>query len=83
MGVSKYRSVADMPPPPRVTGEALAAHIRMVWARSRRFAPAAYTPGVRKFPNIEAAQEAREQDQQARIQRIETIPETLAIDIHT
>ena len=73
MGVTKYRSAGDMPPPPRVSGDDLASRIRAVWARSRRLAPAAYTPGVRKFRSIEAAQTAREQDQKARVRRLRAI----------
>jgi hypothetical protein len=73
MGVTKYRSVEEMPPPPRVTGEALAARIRAVWARARRLAPAAYRPGVQKFPDLESAQRAREEDQKARARRLRSI----------
>ena len=73
MSVSKYRHVCDMPPPARVSGEALAARIRAVWARSRRLAPPAYTPGVEKFPNLEEAQRARARDEKARAQRLRVI----------
>ncbi|MBI2898532.1 MAG: hypothetical protein HYY06_33580 [Deltaproteobacteria bacterium] len=73
MGVTKYRSAGDMPPPPRVSGAALAATIRAVWARSRRLAPPAYTPGVQKFADIGAAQRARELEQRGRIRRLRTI----------
>jgi len=70
MGVTKYRHVEDMPPLPRVSGEDLADRIRAVWARSRRLAPSAYTQGVQKFRDLEAAQQARDQDQQARVRQL-------------
>jgi len=59
MTVTKYSSVADMPPLPRAMGADLAKRIRRVWARGRRFGRFRCTPGLQKFTNIEAAQQAR------------------------
>ena len=70
MSVSRYRSVAEMPPPPRVTGEGLADRIRAVWARARRLTPPAYTPGVHRYRSVEAAQQARDQEVRARVRLI-------------
>jgi hypothetical protein len=70
MGVTRYRSVEDMPPPSRNPGASLASRIRQVWARARRLAPPSYPPGVQKFQSIEAAQQARHRDQQERIRLI-------------
>jgi hypothetical protein len=54
MNVKKYRSVAGMPAPERVSSRRnLAAIIRAVWGRSRKLAPPVYTPGVQKFRSVE------------------------------
>lgn len=73
MSVTKYRSVADMPPPERVTGDALVDRIRAVWERSRRLCPPAYTPGVQKFRSIEEAQAARARDERERVRAIRVL----------
>jgi hypothetical protein len=59
--VTKYRSVADMPRPARVTdGASLLACIRAVWGRAARLAPPPVVPrGVARFRTIEEANAAR------------------------
>lgn len=62
MGVTKYRSVADMPPPPRaisaLAGVAAACALSEL---SGVFGPPIVAPrGVRKFRSIEEASAARE-----------------------
>ena len=59
MAVHKYRSVADMPSPPRAGDGDLAARIRAVWNRAFRVCPPDPPRGVAKFSSIEAANEAR------------------------
>lgn len=59
MPVEKYRSVADMPPPPAARGEEILHRIRKLWARSALLAPRIYPRGVFKFRNLEEAQAAR------------------------
>lgn len=61
MSVHKYRSVEDMPRPPRADGVDLAAHIRAVWNRAFRICPLNPPRGVARFATIEAANEARAQ----------------------
>ncbi len=70
MGVTKYRSVADMPPVQRASGHDLAQMIRIAWSRSRRLWGAGYTPGVQKFSSIEEMQKDRENEERARIRRL-------------
>ena len=61
MPVHKYRSVADMPSPPRASQGDLAARIRTVWNRAFRICPPTVPRGVMRFSSIEAANEARMQ----------------------
>jgi hypothetical protein len=61
MGVRKFRSVEEMPPPaalPALTAETLRCafeHMEL----SMRLAPLAYTPGVRKFRSLDEANRHR------------------------
>ena len=61
MPVTKYRSVADMPRPERITDPAsLIARIRAVWGRAALLAPPPVVPrGVTRFRSIEEANLAR------------------------
>ena len=60
MSLTKYRSVAEMPPPGRADDASLAARIRASWRRAFLLAPPGFPRGVRRFRTIEAANEARE-----------------------
>ena len=71
MPVFKYRSVMDMPPPPRCPDdEELVARIRAVWDRVARLAGGGYPPGVHRFRSIQEAQEARERVVRDRMRRL-------------
>lgn len=61
MPVVKYRSVAEMPRPSRVTDAAsLPARIRAVWGRAALLAPPSVVPrGVTRFRTIEEANRDR------------------------
>ncbi len=60
MPVSKYRDVAEMPPPPRLSSSNLGAQIRAVWERAHLISPPEIVPGVVRFRTIEQSNEARE-----------------------
>jgi len=59
MTVSKYRSVADMPPIAPASGEALIARIRALWNRSFALSPPDFARGVTRFRNLDEANAAR------------------------
>jgi len=63
MPVQKFRSIADMPDPPRrQPGDpALYKAIATVWESSRRANPRRFPPGVYKFRSIEEMNRAQEQ----------------------
>jgi hypothetical protein len=59
MTVSKYRSVADMPPLVPASGEALVIRIRALWNRSFVLSPPDFARGVTRFRNLDEANAAR------------------------
>jgi hypothetical protein len=63
MPVQKFRSVADMPDPPRrLPGDpALYKAIAGVWKFGRRANPRRFPPGVYKYRSIEEMSRAQEQ----------------------
>jgi hypothetical protein len=61
MPVAKYRSVADMPRPPRLEAADLALRIRAVWNRAFQICRPELPHGVSRFSTIEDANEARQQ----------------------
>ena len=63
MPVQKFRSIADMPDPPRrLPGDpALYRAIATVWASSRAANPRRFRPGVYKYRSIEEMNRAQEQ----------------------
>jgi hypothetical protein len=67
MSVSKYRSIADMPPPARASSETLVARIRTLWNRSFVLSPPHFARGVTRFRNIDEANAAREAETHARM----------------
>jgi len=70
MPVTRYKDVSQMPTPPRIEGEDLAARIRAVWTRAVRLAQLSPRPGVTKFRSLEEAQEARAEETIRRMRRI-------------
>jgi hypothetical protein len=70
MPVTRYRDVAEMPPPPLATGEELARRIRQVWARAAKLGRLRPPRGVQRFASIEEAQEARDAATRLRIERL-------------
>jgi|ETNmetMinimDraft_26_1059896.scaffolds.fasta_scaffold06687_3 hypothetical protein len=70
MPVVRYRDVSEMPAPPPIEGEDLAARIRAVWRRAVELAQLSPRPGVTRFRSLEEAQEAREQETAQRMRRI-------------
>ena len=60
MPVYKYRSVEDMPRPPRASGEDLVQRIRAVWNRAALLCPPRPPRGVMRFRTIEEANAARD-----------------------
>ena len=63
MPVQKFRSIADMPDPPRrLPGDpALYRAIANVWTFGRRASPRRFPPGVHKYRSIEEMTRARDQ----------------------
>lgn len=63
MPVTKYRSVAEMPRPARVSApDALLARMRAVWSRAARLAPPPpVRRGVTRFRTMEEANRSREE----------------------
>ena len=59
MPVTRYRDVADMPPPPKAEGDDLARRIRQAWARAATLAGLDPPRGVQRFRTITEAQAAR------------------------
>jgi len=60
MTVSKYRSIADMPPPAPASSDTLVARIRALWNRSFVLSPPDFARGVTRFRNLGEANAARE-----------------------
>jgi hypothetical protein len=58
MPVFKYRSVAEMPPPPVSTAD-LTVRIRTAWRRAFLLCPPAIPRGVQRFRTPEESNEAR------------------------
>ncbi len=63
MPVRKFRSIADMPDPPRrLPGDpALYRAIATVWGFGRRANPRRFPPGVHKYRSIEEMTRARDE----------------------
>jgi hypothetical protein len=63
MPVQKFRSIADMPDPPRrLPGDpALYRAIASVWTFGRRANPRRFPPGVHKYHSIEEMSRARDE----------------------
>lgn len=59
MPVHKYRSIEDMPRPPRSADAQLVGHIRALWNRAFLLAPPTVVHGVTRFRTIEDANELR------------------------
>lgn len=74
MPVSKYRSVEDMPPPPRPNPEELLDRIRAVWNRAALLTGFGYPPGLYKFRTLEEAQAARDEVTRQRVQKLRGDP---------
>lgn len=70
MPVWRYRSVSDMPPPPRATDADLALRIRAVMSRAVRMAKSGCPPGVQRFRSVEEAARARAAMIAARVRRV-------------
>ena len=72
MPVQKFRSVADMPDPPRrLPGDpALYRAIAGIWEFGRRANPRRFPPGVRKFRSVEDMSRAQEQSQAEHIEAL-------------
>lgn len=73
MPVRKYRRVEDMPDDDKwvPTGHpSIPRRIRFLWRLSSALATIGFPRGVRKYKSIEAANEEREQWEDARIDRI-------------
>ena len=61
MGVTRFRHVSEMPPPPRVAGDDdLATRIRSLWRRAVTLCPLDPPRGVQRFRSIEEAGRARD-----------------------
>lgn len=75
MPIHKYRHVADMPRPPRVTGDGLAQRITELWQRSATMTPLVVIPGVQRFRSIEEANRAREGATLERLRQLRTARE--------
>lgn len=59
MPVSRYRDVSEMPPLPRLQGDALVEALDALWERFESVGAPACPRGVQRFRSIEEAQEAR------------------------
>jgi hypothetical protein len=59
MPVTRYRSVSDMPRPPRIVSHNLGAELRAVWNRTFLLSLPEVVPGVLRFRTIEQANDAR------------------------
>jgi hypothetical protein len=72
VGVTRYRDVADMPPPGRSdpADPRTYARIKELWRSSSRFLPPLFEPGVTRYRSIDESQAARER---ATIQRMRAV----------
>jgi hypothetical protein len=59
MPVEKYRSIADVPPPPPVPQEDRAARIRAIWKRAALLSGGEIPRGLTRFHDIDEANRAR------------------------
>ena len=60
MPVSKYRSVADMPPAAPAVASSLVARIRTLWRRAFLLSPPSIPRGVARFRDMSEANDARD-----------------------
>jgi hypothetical protein len=72
--VSKYRSVEQMPPTPRVSDDELVERITALWSRARRYAPLSIVPGVQRFRSVEEASAARREATAERMRKARKAP---------
>mgnify|MGYP006273120685 CR=1 FL=1 len=70
MPVERFRSVAEMPAPPKADAETRMQRIGAAWSRAHLHGPPRVPRGVSKFKSIEDAQRARDAHTRARIQRL-------------
>jgi hypothetical protein len=70
MGVTKYRSIEEVPRPPLRTGAELEASIRAVLKRAFSLCPPLGVRGVTRFRSIDEASAAREQATIERMRRL-------------
>ena len=75
MTVSRYRDVAEMPPPPPgIPHDPVTfARIRELWQLSSRLVPPLFRPGVYRYRSIEDSTAARDR---ATIERMRALRET-------
>jgi hypothetical protein len=69
MPVTRYRSVSEMPRPPRAEASELTRRIRSLWRRVLTMAPKDVPRGVQRFRTIEEAQAARAAAERRRLRR--------------
>jgi hypothetical protein len=79
MPVERYRSVEEMPPPPRrdPRDPATWVAIRELWALAEATLPRLYPPGVTRFRSIEEAQQAREEATIERMRKVRRARESV------
>lgn len=67
MSVSKFRSVADMPPAALPVDANIADRIRALWRRAFLLSPPTIPRGVERFRNMTEANDARTRATRARM----------------
>ena len=70
--VERYRHVADMPRPPRLSGANLLRAMAAAWERAHIRAQPDIPRGVTKFRSLHEAQQARHQREVARIRGLQS-----------
>jgi hypothetical protein len=72
--VSKYRHVAQMPPPPRAEDGELVERITALWRRAASLAPPSVIRGVLRFRSIDEANTARDAATRQRVRWLRGTP---------
>lgn len=70
MPVTKFKSISEMPPAPRVEGPELFDRIRVLWNRAFTLSPPDFLPGVTRFRTIADANQARFDSLIVRMRRV-------------